>query len=141
MRAWISAAALCLCLPAPALAETVIETTPLIVALEGNVSVTADMNGQTIAARQGGKVIVSLQFNPSTGARWVVAEQPDFLDAPTTTTVAPPQTNPPRLGAPRTANLSFLVTGASSGDIVLEKRGPGAQNALLETFRVTISAE
>lgn len=130
MRALIIAAALAL-------------GAPCAFAQEAAPPVTAAQNGQTVEVAQGGKLVIQLAVNPSTGAHWDVAEKPDFLgDA--AISVARPTLAPgerPRLGAPQQATITFDVTGAGSGDVVLEKRGPGGDGAVQDTFRVTVTAQ
>ncbi len=105
--------------------------------------VTAAQNGQSVEVAQGGKLVIQLAVNPSTGAHWDVSEKPDFLgDADIH--VAAPALAPgqrPRLGAPQMATITFDVTGAGSGDVTLERRGPGADGAVQDTFRVTVTAQ
>ena len=104
--------------------------------------ITAAQNGETVSVADGGKVVIQLQVNPSTGAHWELAGKPENVSDPETAVGAPtlaPGARPV-LGAPRVATFTFAVTGSGSGEIVLERHGPGVANALLETFRVTIEA-
>ena len=136
MRIWLIAAALALA-PASALAQAEDETGPPVVRVE------ASQNGETVSVVMGAKIFVRLQVNPSTGAHWAVAAKPEFVDAGTMTLAPVTPVAPgarPLLGAPRVAVFEFNITGSGNGELVLEKRGPGAAGAVLETFRITIEA-
>lgn len=135
MRALILAMALA-CAPAAAWAQASDETgAPEAV-------VTAAQDGTTVDVVVGAKVIVELEVNPSTGAHWDVAQKPEFLSDATTTIVSPslPAGQRPRLGAPKTARIEFTVNGSGSGELVLERRGPGADAPTQATFRITVTA-
>lgn len=135
MRFLLIAAALALA-PASAWAQADDETSAPIA------HITAAQNGETVAVVTGAKVVIQLAVNPSTGAHWDLAAKPDNVSAPETSVAAPALApgERPRLGAPRMATFTFAVTGSGSGEIVLERRGPGMTNELQETFRVTIEA-
>ena len=140
MRAWIIAAALALS-ATPAWAQLELAPpTPEDVA----VRVSADQNGQSVEAAQGDMIAIELQSSPSAGASWRVASKPDFLADPETLsgpTSAQASGGAPRVGAPRWQVLIFPVAAAGSGELVLEKRGPGRRGQVLETFRVNIVAQ
>jgi len=94
--------------------------------------------------QQGENFSISVQSSPSTGARWVVTEKPDFVDAAgmQTGAVNPPAANGrPLLGAPIWNVFLFTANAAGSGPLTLELRGPGAAGQVLQTFTVTINAQ
>ena len=142
MRSWILAAML-LCAAGPALADPAPPPTPEDVTER----VSADQNGRSVDLVEGGSLAVELQSSASTGASWSVTAKPDFitqaqvLHGPVST---PPANGRPLMGAPRWDVFLFEATATGSGEIVLEKRGPGAGpagSALLDTFRVTVSVQ
>jgi len=127
MRALIAAAALAFAAPCAYAQDG--DTTPH----------RAIQNGDTIDAVQGGKVMLQLGVNPSTGERWDVAQKPDFLGtAIIIVSPAPDQSLGP--AAPQMATISFDVTGAGTGPVVLQMHGPAPHSAALATFRVTVVA-
>lgn len=127
MRALLIAAALALAAPCAYAQDA--ETTPH----------RAIQSGDTVEAVQGGKVMVQLGVNPSTGERWDVAQKPDFLGtAIIIVTPAPDQPLGP--AAPQMATISFDVMGAGAGPVVLVMHGPAPHSAALATFRVTVVA-
>jgi hypothetical protein len=137
MRFWIIAAAFAV-LATPSLAQDLPPPTP-----EGVlVRIGADQSGQSIEAAQGEGIAVELQSSPSAGASWRVAAKPDFLADPEQISGPMTATAPgarPRLGAPRWQVFVFPVASAGTGDLVLQKSGPGG--AVLETLTITIVAQ
>ncbi len=104
---------------------------------------TAANNGHAIQVAAGGKLVIDLAVNPSTGAHWDVTNKPDFLgDA--AITVAPPSVAPgqrPRLGAPSVATITFDVSASADGsaDLTLDKRGP--DGAVQDSFHAIVTTQ
>lgn len=138
MRAWIVAVAL-LALAAPALAQDLPAPTPEDI----GVRVTAAQDGTSVEVSVGEALAVELQSAPSTGSSWRVASRPDFLGeaeqlSGPVTAQAPGAR--PLLGAPRWQVFVFPVSAAGEGEVVIEKRGPGVNGAVLQTLHFTITA-
>ena len=138
MRQFILAAAL-LFAAAPAFAADTPAPTPADVATH----VTAAQNGQTIETPPDGAVAIELQSSPSTGSSWRLVSKPDFLADPEQVsgpTYTPAPGERPRMGAPRWQVFVFPVSAGGTGDLVLEKVGPGSAG-VVDTFHVTITAQ
>ena len=96
-------------------------------------------NGDTVPAVQGGQLMLQLGVNSSTGEHWEIAQKPDFLSGGVIdVTDTPGQA----LGsaAPQLATISFDVTGAGTGNVVLQMHGPAPHSLVLATFHVTVVA-
>jgi hypothetical protein len=103
---------------------------------------TIDQSGTTVNATQGASLAVELKTAGSGGFRWSFTSKPDFLSEPNLLagpTIAQAPGGPRMLGAPTWQVFVFQVTGAGSGDVVLEQRGPGG--AVAATFRATIDVD
>ncbi|MFZ2028947.1 MAG: protease inhibitor I42 family protein [Vitreimonas sp.] len=136
MRTWIIAAFLAFT-AAPAFAEAL----PPPVPEDVSVQVTGP-SGSSVDVQQGENFSVSLQSSPSTGARWVVTEKPDFIDAAgmrNGPVNAPAANGRPMLGAPVWNVFLFTANAAGSGTLTLELHGPGGQ--IWQTFTATINAQ
>jgi inhibitor of cysteine peptidase len=97
-------------------------------------------NGSSVQLAQGGKLIVALASNPTTGYSWSVGEssdaalvlqgEPQYVPAGSTTPVA---------GAGGTEVFTFEAQDAGTANLVLEYRRPFEPDAAPEqTFSVTV---
>jgi inhibitor of cysteine peptidase len=96
-------------------------------------------NGAVVNLTRGGKLIIALASNPSTGFSWYLGERAEpgleLVDGPR---YVPPGSTQPVLGAPGTEVFTFNATEVGTAQIVLEyRRSFEPDLPPSKTFRVT----
>ncbi len=105
----------------------------------GTIRVGIAANGKTVRAHPGDVIVVTLASNASTGYSWEVAAL-DLRVARVAGAeyVAPPQSNPPKVGAPGNYVLTLRVRAEGKTALRLEYVGPGRDAPVGRKYRVTL---
>lgn len=104
------------------------------------VTVGAGANGRTIVLQRTDRLRISLAENPSTGYRWQFAKRPAaaILRLISSTYVAPPQTEPPTVGAGGTRIYLYRARGMGRTTLRLRYVGPGSSAPVARRYRLTV---
>lgn len=126
-------------------AIALIAAAPALALQGGTRQVTAAQNGETIAMRVGGDLLVTLPGNYSTGTAWVLAELPEGVELVSMTyaTAAPPaNATVPMVGRGGTATFRFQATGEGGGQIrLVYRRGRPATSPAVQSYALQIEIE
>ena len=104
------------------------------------VTVGAKQNGRTVVLDRHDRLRIRLAENPSTGYRWEFAKRPmpAVLRLISTTYVAPPQTQPPTVGAGGRRVYLFRARGMGRTTLRLRYVGPGSSAPVARRYRLTV---
>lgn len=118
---------------------------PAVAVQGGTQQVSAAQNGETLAMRVGGDLVVTLPGNYSTGTAWVLAELPEGVELVSmsyATTPPPANAAVPVVGRGGTATFRFQATGRGGGQIrLVYRRGRPATAPAVQTFAVQVDIE
>lgn len=100
-------------------------------------------NGASVKLRSGGKLVISLESNPSTGFAWVIAEPtPAALESQGDPEYLPPGGATPAVGAAGTEVFTFKAASAATAELTLEyRRGFEPEVPAEKTFSVTVEIQ
>lgn len=104
-------------------------------------TVTAADNGKTVQGAAGGRLILSLATNPTTGFAWTITEiDPTMLEQIGESTFTPNPSTPGTTGTGGTETWTFDVEAKGSTTLTLEYRQAGQPTSepAAQTFTVTV---
>lgn len=126
-------------------ALALIAAAPALAFQGGTQQVTAAQNGETIAMKVGGDLVVTLPGNYSTGHAWVLAQLPEGVELVSmsyATTPQPANATVPMVGRGGTATFRFQATGEGGGPIrLVYRRGRPATAPAAQSFELQIEIE
>jgi predicted secreted protein len=97
-----------------------------------------DQNGSIVVLPPGGRLVVRLPGNVTTGYAWEVGAAPAFL-APPAQDYAQNPSAPGMTGVGGTARFTFRATGSGRGLLRLDHRGAGGRG-VAETWQIEVLA-
>jgi predicted secreted protein len=104
------------------------------------ITVGAGANGKTVVLHRTDRLRIRLAENPSTGYHWQFAKRPApaILRFVSSTFVAPPQTEPPTVGAGGTRVYLYRARGMGRTTLRLKYVGPGSNAPVARRYRLTV---
>jgi inhibitor of cysteine peptidase len=94
--------------------------------------------GATVRIAEGGRLVIALSSNPSTGYRWLAVSPPDILLQEGEPRYVPPGSTSPVLGAPGTEVFTFRAEHQGTVQLMLDYRRQSEADPSAKTFQVVV---